>query len=55
MCKSDKSFNTGVQTSYLSSHEKNALQKPAGQAGLRPVPTLWLDQPPLGMSKKRTV
>ncbi len=51
MCKSDKSFNTGVQTSYLSSHE-NALQKPAGQAGLRPVPTLWLDQPPLGMSKK---
>ncbi len=31
---------------------ENALQKPAGQAGLRPVPTLWLDQPPLGMSKK---
>ncbi len=26
---------------------ENALQKPAGQAGLRPVPTLWLDQPPL--------
>ncbi len=26
-------------------------KKPAGQAGLRPVPTLWLDQPPLGMSK----
>ncbi len=22
MCKSDKSFNTGVQTSYLSSHER---------------------------------
>ncbi len=30
---------------------ENALQKPAGQAGLRPVPTLWLDQPPLGTSK----
>ncbi len=27
-------------------------KKTAVQAGLRPVPTLWLDQPPLGMSKK---
>ncbi len=26
-------------------------KRPAVQAGLRPVPTLWLDQPPLGMSK----
>ncbi len=50
MCKLDKSFNTGIK-SYSFLHE-NALQKPAVQAGLRPVPTLWLDQPPLGMSKK---
>ncbi len=28
------------------------LARAAVQAGLRPVPTLWLDQPPLGMSKK---
>ncbi len=28
------------------------LARAAAQAGLRPVPTLWLDQPPLGMSKK---
>ncbi len=27
-------------------------RKPWTWAGLRPVPTLWLDQPPLGMSKK---
>ncbi len=47
MCKPDKSFNTGVKTSYFSSHE-SALQKPAVQAGLRPVPKLWLDQPPVG-------
>ncbi len=37
--------------SYFSSHEK-CLARAAVQAGLRPVPTLWLDQPPLGMSKK---
>ncbi len=27
-------------------------RKPWTWAGLRPIPTLWLDQPPLGMSKK---
>ncbi len=37
--------------SYFSPHEK-CLARAAVQAGLRPVPTLWLDQPPLGMSKK---
>ncbi len=35
MCKPGKSFNTGVKTSYFSSHE-SALQKPAVQAGLGP-------------------
>ncbi len=30
------------------------LARAAVQAGLCPVPTLWLDQPPLGMSKKKT-
>ncbi len=45
MCKPGKSFNTEIK-SYSFLHEK------AVQAGLRPVPTLWLDQPPLGMSKK---
>ncbi len=48
MCKPDKSLNTGVQTSYLSSHERGFAKKPAVQAGLRPVPTLWLDQPYVG-------
>ncbi len=46
MCKPGKSFNTGVK-SYFSSHE-SALQECAVQAGLHPVPTLWLDQPPVG-------
>ncbi len=45
MCKPGKSFNTEIK-SYSFLHEK------AVQAGLPPVPTLWLDQPPLGMSKK---
>ncbi len=53
MCKPGKSVNTEIK-SYSFVREK-ALQELAVQAGLRPVPTLWLDQPPLGMSKKRTV
>ncbi len=31
------------------------LEKVAGQAGLRPVPMLWLDQPPVGDVQNRTV
>ncbi len=50
MCKPGKSVNTEIK-SYSFVREK-ALQEPAVQAGLRPVQTLWLDQPPLGMSKK---
>ncbi len=35
MCKHDKSLNTGVQTSYLSSHE-NALQEQPRRRGSAP-------------------
>ncbi len=48
MCKPGKSFKTEIK-SYSFLHEK------AVQAGLRPVPTLWLDQPPVGGVQKRTV
>ncbi len=37
MCKSDKSFNTGVQTSYLSSHERGFAK--TSQAGGAPPRT----------------
>ncbi len=48
MCKPGKSFKTEIK-SYSFLHEK------AVQAGLRPVPTPWLDQPPVGGVQKRTV
>ncbi len=38
MCKPGKSFNTGVKTSYLSSH-KDALQKKNSRAGGAPPHT----------------
>ncbi len=45
MCKPDKSFNTWVKVIFR--HMKVPC-KNVVQAGLHPVPTLWLDQPPVG-------
>ncbi len=45
MCKPDKSFNTWVKVIFR--HMKVPC-KNVVQAGLCPVPTLWLDQPPVG-------
>ncbi len=45
MCKYNKSFNTWVKVIFR--HMKVPC-KNVVQAGLRPVPTLWLDQPSVG-------
>ncbi len=47
MCKLDKSFNTGIK-SYSFLHWKCLARKPWTWVELRPIRTIWFDQPPLG-------
>ncbi len=47
MCKLDKSFNTGIK-SYSFLHWKCLARKPWTWVELRPIRTIWFDQPPVG-------
>ncbi len=47
MCKLDKSLNTWVKV-ISQSHEKCLARKPWTWVGLRPIRTVWFDQPPVG-------
>ncbi len=47
MCKLDKSFNTGIK-SYSFLHWKCLVRKPWTWVELRPIRTIWFDQPPVG-------
>ncbi len=47
MCKLDKSLNTWVKV-ISQSHEKCLARKPWTWVELRPIRTIWFDQPPVG-------
>ncbi len=47
MCKLDKSLNTWVKV-ISQSHEKCLARKPWTWVELRPIQTIWFDQPPVG-------